>query len=139
VTQALTPLDQVIAEAYAHDGSIEAANRVWMTLLRTTLYLPVEPSPPEDPEEAFRPLTAVVGEHVFLVAFDAPARIEDWAANHTDKIAHVTLTGRDLIAGMGETVFLALNPGMTFYKEFSPDEVKHLKKIVARLDQLKNP
>lgn len=135
----LTPLDQAIANAYANSGDREMANRAWLELLRTNLFLPVNPAPPAESEEAFHPLYAVINEQCFLAAFDTLARFETWAEGHSDKIQHVVLSGRDLIAGMGDAVYLALNPGLAYYKEFSPDEVKHLKKIIAKVDQLKNP
>lgn len=130
-----TELDKTIAEAYAKDGEREAANRVWLTLLKSTLYLAVDTR--SESEEGFQPLVALIGEQCFLAAFDSEARFIAWSGEHAGPIQHITLTGRDLLAGMGDNVYLALNPGTPFYKEFSPDEVKHLKKIIARVDQLK--
>lgn len=132
-----TSLDRAVAAAFAQPDQRSAANHVWIELLRAPLCLPVDPNPPQDSEEAFHPLYAKVGEHYFLAAFDTPERLTTWAGASLDKMAYVTLSGRELIAGMGEGVFLALNVGTPFYKEFSPDEVKHLKKIVARLEGLR--
>lgn len=132
-----TPLDQALFNAYTHPEDRDAANKVWLTLLKSTLYLVVDPVAPPTGEEPFRPLVAMINDHCFLAAFDTEARIQAWAGEHTGDIHHAMLTGRDLLAGMGDNVFLVLNPGTPFHKEFSPDEVKHLKKVIARVDQLK--
>ena len=139
MTQPETLLDEAIASAYTQGGEREAANRVWLALLKTPLYLAVDALAPRDPNISFQPLIAMVGEYCFLAAFDSEARFLAWAGEHAKDIQHVQLSGRDLLAGIGDNVFLALNPGTPFYKEISPDEMKHLKKIIARVDQLKEP
>ena len=60
-----------------------------------------------------------------------------WAQNEMNKMAYVELSGHDMIVGMNENVYLALNVGTEFYKEFSPDEIKRIKIIVSKIDQLK--
>jgi len=42
-------------------------------------------------------------------------------------MSYVEISGKDVVAGMHESVYLCLNYGTDFYKEFSPDEVKRLK------------
>jgi hypothetical protein len=34
-------------------------------------------------------------------------------------------------------VYVCLNAGTDYYKEFSPEEIIHLKKMVAKIDSLK--
>jgi hypothetical protein len=72
-----------------------------------------------------------------MAAFDTLERLMHWAGDGFEQIDYVTLLGRDVIAGINEQVFLCLNIGTEHYKEFSPDEIKRLKTIVMRIDQMK--
>jgi hypothetical protein len=54
-----------------------------------------------------------------------------------EHINYVEISGHDVVKGINEQVFLCLNHGTDFYKEFTPDEVKRLKMIVSRIDQMK--
>lgn len=136
----MTELDQFMAKAFASEGKQEDVNKVYLALLRATLYVPVEKRGGEfavDPEEPFRPLFASVEDKFVMLAFDELARLENWAGDEYEKMDYVELVGRDVIAGIGEAAYLCLNVGTTFYKEFSPDEIKKLKMIVSRIDQMK--
>ncbi|EKD73810.1 MAG: hypothetical protein ACD_45C00182G0003 [uncultured bacterium] len=133
----MTELDQVIAAAYASQGKQDDVNKVYLTFLRSLLFLPIQKDP-SSTEEPFYPLYAQIDDNYFLLAFDTLERLTTWADNQLANMDYVQLSGRDLIAGIKEDIFFVLNAGSAFYKEFSPDEIKHLKKIVARLDQLKN-
>jgi hypothetical protein len=135
----MTELDQLIQTAFASEGKQDDVNKVYLALLRASLFLPVEKisSPALDNEEPFKPLFAQMDEKYFMLAFDTLERLTAWAGDQFDLIDYVEIAGKELIAGMNEQVFLCFNVGTPFYKEFSPDEVKQLKKIVARIDQLR--
>ncbi|MDX1901636.1 MAG: SseB family protein [Gammaproteobacteria bacterium] len=132
----VTPLEQAIAEAYASQGQQADVNRVHLLLLQTKFYLPVQKEHTPTEEEPFRPLFAVHEKHIFMLAFEAEDQMAAWAAEQAGEIAHVQLSGRDLVVGIGENVFLVLNPGAKLSKEFSPEELQYLKKIVARIEQM---
>lgn len=136
----MTELDKVIAGAFGSEGKQDDVNKVYLTLLRSTLFIPVEKSqaPASEDEEPFKPLFAKMDEKYFMLAFDTVERLTNWAGDQFELIDYVELSGRDLIAGINETVFLCLNIGTEFYKEFSPEEIMQLKKIVSRIDQLKS-
>jgi hypothetical protein len=133
----MTELDQKITDAYKSEGKQQDVNQVYLTLLRTVLYIPVQKDKSLEDHEPFRPLFAKVDGNYFLIAFDTIERLYSWAGNELDKMDYVELAGRDMIAGMNENVYLCLNLGTPFYKEFSPDEVKRIKIIVSKIDQLK--
>lgn len=136
----MTELDQVLAAAFASEGKQDDVNKVYLTLLRTELFVPVEKKPlgnTADDEEPFKPLFAKVDENYFMLAFDSLDRLKAWAGNEMAAIDYVELMGKDLVAGINEQVYLCLNLGAEVYKEFSPDEVKRLKMIVARIDQMR--
>ncbi|EKD53687.1 MAG: hypothetical protein ACD_60C00160G0009 [uncultured bacterium] len=134
----MTKLDEVIAHAYASQGKQEDVNQVYLTLLRSSLFFPTKREMLPNDDEPFRPLYASIDGRYFMLVFDTLERLTEWAGEQFLHMGYVELLGSDLIKGIGENVFLVLNQGVPFYKEFSPDEIKHLKKIVARTDQLRD-
>lgn len=133
----VTELDQVLANAFASQGKQEDVNKVYLTLLRTQFFLPVRKETSPEDEEPFRPLFAKVDDNYFMLAFDTLERLKVWAGEQYDHINFVEIIGKDLIAGINDTVYLCINYGTEFYKEFSPDEVKKLKLVVSRIEQMK--
>jgi hypothetical protein len=139
----MTELDRLIAAAYASEGKQDDVNKVYMAFLRSALFIPVEKMSPEKKlalgpdDEPFRPLFANVDDNYFMLVFDSLERLHTWAGDQMDLIEYVQIAGQDIVAGLSDQVFLGLNLGETYYKEFSPEEVQHLKKIVGRIEQLK--
>jgi hypothetical protein len=135
----VTELDQVIAKAFGSEGKQDDVNKVYLTLLRSVLIIPVEKAAAyaTADDEPFKPLFAKLDDKYFMLAIDTVERLQAWGHDQMDRVDYVEIKGRDLIAGINEGVYLCLNVGATYYKEFSPEEVLQLKKIVARIDQLK--
>lgn len=135
----MTELDQAIAAAFASEGKQEDVNKVYLALLRSILFIPVSKEPSHDPAEPFAPLFAKVDGNYFLLAFDTLERLQTWAGDQIEHIDYVELPGRDWIAGVNDQapIYLCLNMGTEYYKEFSPDEVTRLKMVISRIDQLK--
>jgi len=131
----MTELDQLIAAAFASEGKQEQVNKVYLKLLKTTLFLPTrkQSEPVKEDAEPFIPLFTQQDDHYFIPVFDSLARLEVWIGEHAGQIDFVELKGWDIVRGLGEHVYLCLNFGTPYYKEFSPDEVKRLKTIVQRL------
>lgn len=138
----MTELDQLISNAFKSEGKQEDVNKVYLTLLRTPLFVPVKKSDPTlnhvEEQEPFLPLFAKIDENYFMLVFDTFDRLTTWAAEEINNIDYVEILGSEVIAGINEGVHLCLNIGTHFYKEFSPDEVKRLKMIVSRIEQLKS-
>jgi len=134
----MTELDQLIEAAFKSEGKQEEVNKVYLSLLKTTLFVPVKKiAKDEQPdEEPFHPLFAKMDDQFFMVVFDSLERLMTWAGDHYSTMDYVELMGREVVAGINENVYLCLNLETPFYKEFSPDEVKRLKTVVARIDQL---
>lgn len=136
----MSELDDAIAAAYASEGKQEDVNKVYLTFFLANLVMPVQKL--EEGEqvpggEEFAPLFAKIDENYFLLVFDSVDRLVAWAGDQIDKIGYVEMTGRDVINGINDDVYLCLNLGTDFYKEFSPDEIKRLKMVGAKIDQLK--
>jgi len=136
----MTELDRMIATAFASEGKQEDVNKVYLTLLRTPLYVPVKKTDPStnhiDEQEPFSPLFAKIENNYFLLAFDTLERLTYWAGDQFDQIDYVEISGKEMISGINEGVYFCLNMGTEHYKEFSPDEVKRLKTIVSKIDQI---
>lgn len=133
----MTPLDTAITAAFESQGKQEDVNRVYLLLLKSPLFVPVKKEANTTDDEPFQPLFAKIDEQFFMLAFDTTERLIGWAGDYYKDIAYVELSGHDIVKGINEGVFLCLNYGTDFYKEFSPDEVKRLKTIVSKIEQLK--
>ncbi len=131
----MSELDQLISRAISSEGKQEDVNKVYLALLRTLLFVPVKKNTAK--AEEFEPLFANINGNYFMPAFDSLEKLTAWAGDQFDQMEYVELSGKDTVAGINENVFLCLNIGSEFYKEFSPDEVKRLKMIVGRIEQLK--
>lgn len=137
----VTELDQLIANAFASQGNQDDANKVYTAFLRTQLFIPIRKDPDghvaiasDTDEEPFVPLFAQFEDKIFMLVFDSAERLETWAGDERGNMAYVQITGSALVRGIGNEVYLGLNIGTTYYKEFVPEEIQRLKTIVAKLD-----
>lgn len=133
----MTELDQLISKAYASQGETPDVNKVYLAVLRTLFYLPVAKGINENSDEPFRPLFTKVSGQYFVLAFDTYERLQVWAGEQFSQMSYVEISGKDLVSGLNENVYFCINYGTEFYKEFSPDELKRLKMIASRIDQMK--
>lgn len=138
----MTELDQAIAAAFASEGKPTDSNKVYLIFLRTSLFVPVKKTDPTlnhiDEQEPFSPLFAKVDDNYFMLAFDTLDRLTTWAGDQLDQIDYVEISGQDVISGISDQAFLSVNIGTTYHKEFSPAEIKHLKTVISKINQLKN-
>ncbi len=133
-----TELDILIETAFISEGATGDVNKVYLALLKTDLIVPVElHSDTDENAEPYTPLFSIEDDFIFMAAFDTLEKYQSWAGEAFSDIDYVSMRGRDLIANIGDTVFLALNPGHPTYKEFSPEEIQRLKTIVQKIDKLK--
>ena len=79
-----------------------------------------------------------IDNQFYMLAFNTLERLQTWSGDQFHQMDYVSLIGLDLTKGIDSNVFLCLNLGTEFYKEFSPDEIIQLKKIVARIDEMKS-
>jgi len=135
----MTELDNIIAKAYQNEGRKEDVNKVYLTFLQTLLYVPVKKDgAPNTSDEPFIPLFTKIENNTYMLVFDSLDRLTHWAGDAMGEMNYVELSGHDIVFGINPEIYLCLNVGTEFYKEFSPDEVFHLKKIVAKIQNLKN-
>jgi hypothetical protein len=135
----MTELDNIIAKAYQNEGKKEDVNKVYLTFLQTLLYVPVRKElNTKISDESFSPLFTKIENNIYMPVFDTLDRLKNWAKDAILEMDYVELSGHDVIFGINPEVYLCLNVGTDLYKEFSPDEVFHLKKIIAKIQTLKS-
>jgi hypothetical protein len=133
----MTELDKAISAAFTSEGKQDDVNKVYLLLLRTILFVPVSKEKTPHSDEPFVPLFAKIDERYYMLAFDTLERLTNWAGEHMKDMAYVELSGHDLIKGINDQACFSLNVGTAYYKEFLPDEIKRLKTIVSRIEQMK--
>ena len=131
----MTELDQLIAAAFTSEGKQEDVNKVYLALLRSPLFVPVEKIIDETAD--FKPLFAKIEENYFMFVFDDLERLTAWAGEEMAQMDYVELKGMEVVFGINDEVFLCLNAGAEFYKEFAPDEVKRLKMVASKIEQMR--
>lgn len=132
----MTELEQLIANAFETEGNQDAINKAYLVMLKTLLFIPTQKDFDGTEEQPFMPLIVKAQDRYFMLVFDTLEKLQIWADSEFDKMTYVKLPGREIIKAIGENVFLGLNYGSPIYKEFSPDEILHLKKIVAKVEKL---
>lgn len=129
----LTEIDQKLNSIMSCMGrDMNEINQFYAMLLRTPLYVPADIN--ADSSEEYSPWFTKIDDEFFLVCFDTQERYEHWISSIDDdkRPKCMVMHGHNLIENIGVDVYLALNPGLPFYKEFHPDEIKRLKKVVER-------
>jgi hypothetical protein len=134
----MSELDQLIKNSIENDGAQEDTNKFYVTFFRTTLHMPAHLN--DDEVEPFSPLYLQDGDNYFIPLFDSVDRLTQWLSKDDQATDYVEIEGSDVVRCVGnEHVYLCLNPGTEFYKEFSPEELQRLKLMIAKIDKLKNP
>jgi len=133
----MTDLDKAISAAFMSEGKQDDVNKVYLLLLRTILFIPISKEKTSNTDEPFAPLFAKIEGRYYMLAFDTLERLRNWAGEHMKDMSYVELSGHDLIKGINDQACFSLNVGSSYYKEFLPDEIKRLKTIVSKIEQMK--
>lgn len=128
----MTELDKLLKNTYQSQGQQNQVNKFYAAFFRTELFLPTQKNPTHE-EEPFTPLYTKYKTHHFMLVFDTLERLQTWAGEHAKDIHYVNIKGIDLLKGIGMNVYLGLNFGTEYYKEFAPDEVQRLKTVISKL------
>ncbi|MCW5589176.1 MAG: SseB family protein [Legionellales bacterium] len=128
-------LDDALLTVYQNPNPTHQ-NQFYLELLKANLWLPTDPNHIETPEEPFRPLISERADCFLILVFSSLERLQHWAGNEFPHLTYTQITGAHLFKALGENVFLFLNPTTEFYKEFAPDEIDHIKNIIAKTETL---
>ncbi len=132
----MTEIDKLLAAIYSNPTDQAVVNKFYLCILRSYLYVPTNKEFSASEVEPYQPLIVEDNQQYFMLAFDSLERLQIWAGENIYDISRVILRGRDLLKCIGENVHLCLNFGTAYYKEFSPQEVLHLKTVIAKTEIL---
>src|SRR3990167_865482 len=126
----MNALELSVKKAIQSDEKNSAANKAYLEFLKANFIIPIEKqSKSNQPEVLF----LIEKEQTFLPVFSSKQHLDAWAKDIQDAISILSLSGVDLLKGIGDNVIVALNPGSEFYKEFNPSEVMRMKKMVLKI------
>lgn len=132
-----TALDQLLKKTYESEGNTKDVNNFYLEFFKTPLYVPIDPANSAEDSSAIQPLFCLENELLLMAAFDSLEKLQDWAKEYKDEMHYAQISGEEVIQGVGLKTSLALNPGTSLYKEFSPEELLHLKKMLVKVATLK--
>lgn len=126
----MTPIDKAY-EAAIKDQT--KAGDFYNLFLRSDIYIPTFDVPERegarkaDGQEAFNPVIIENEGRKTLILFDTLERLKGYA---TREIGYVTMPGHAILEAMPDGLHWALNHTTDHYKEFTPEEIAHVKKQV---------
>ncbi len=126
----MNALQQSIQEAIHHQGSSQKANKAYLEFIKANLMMPIESF---SDEKLPAPLYFQQGNETYLPVFSDKAVMEKWADDIKDKILLLTLSGVDLLKGIGDEVSICLDIGSDTYKLFNSSEVARMRSMVIKI------
>lgn len=125
----MNSLNNAIEKALETEGQSKEANKAYLEFIKANFIIPIEKGSEEDPCVLF--LTE--GSNTFLPVFSDVTYLQSWAAEVSQDIHLLKLSGVDLLKGLGENVFVCLDIGTDTYKEFNPSETARMRSMVLKL------
>lgn len=123
-------LQKAIQAAIQAEGNSEEANKAYLEFIKANFLMPVEAfSDQSNPI----PLYFQQNGEAFLPVFTERAILDEWAQDIKERIMLLTLSGVDLLKGVGEHVHICLDIGRESYKVFNPSELARMRSMVIKL------
>lgn len=126
----MNSLNQAIKAALLADGSSKEANKAYLEFIKANFIIPIKASSADDNPEV---LFLQEQDATFLPVFTEMAYLDSWAADISDQIKVLRLSGVDLLKGLGEQVTVSLDIGSDYFKEFNPSELARMRSMVLKL------
>ena len=125
----MNSLNRAISESFKARGNLKEANKAYLEFIKANFIVPIEiTSSEENPEVLF----LNEGHRQFLPVFTQLEFLSNWADEIAHNIKLLRLSGVDLLKGIGEEVFVCLDLGTEFYKEFNPSEIARMRSMVLK-------
>ena len=134
----MTPLDQALKQLHEDPENLENRHHFYSLFLQTTFHVPTfdqassdlirGEGAPDDPEKAL-PLIMEADGSDFMMLFDQEERVKEWAQ---EEVKCITMPGFVAIAMATEGLHLAMNVGSDYSKQFVPEEISWLKRVVEQ-------
>jgi len=124
-----TALETAITEALNSPEDNKLINKAYIEFIKANFIIPVEKE-----DEAGEPKVLFFTENLetYLPAFTDKQYLDTWADGIASDINVLTLTGVDLLKGIGENVTVCLDIGAKHYKAFNAAEIARLKGMILK-------
>lgn len=126
----MNSLNKAIKQALETSGNMKEANKAYLEFIKANFIIPIRNKSTDDNPEV---LFLEEKNHVFMPCFTELVYLETWAADIKNDINLLKLSGVDLLKGIGEDVYVCLDIGTEYYKEFNPSEIARMKSMVNKL------
>ena len=134
----MTPLDQAFKQLHEDPENLESRHHFYSLFLQTNFFVPTfdqenadlarGEGAPAEPDKAL-PLIIEADGSNFMMLFDQEERVTAWAG---EEVKCITVPGYVAIAMATEGLHLAMNVGCDFSKQFVPEEIAWLKRVVEQ-------
>lgn len=128
----MNTLDQAIINALQTAGATNTANKAYLEFIKANFIIPIHSDVTHEEPHV---LYLENNDQYFLPVFTEKTYLSAWAADIESHIDILTLSGVDLLKGIGENVCVSLNIGTPVYKEFNPAELARMRSMVLKLFQ----
>lgn len=126
----MNQLETAIKKALDLSGSSNEANKAYLEFIKANFIIPVEKSSSTD--DAPKVLYTHENNQIFLPVFSSKFYLDSWAQEISNCINILTVSGVDLLKGIGSEVTVCLNIGSSIYKEFNPSEIERMRSMVIK-------
>ena len=124
----MTELDQAL-EKYIQDENHQAA--YYELILKSDFYIPIVDDDNDTPlseKASVTPLIMEADKKSYIMLFDSEERLSSWSKQ---PINYLVLAGFKVAELSTPKLHWALNTGVSFAKEFVPEEISWLKQIAS--------
>jgi len=130
----MTAIDQALSAFYDDPENTEKRYEFYRQFLSCDFYLPTFDEATggvakADNGEKMLPLIMEADGNNYMMIFDSEQRVVDWSE---EGAFCITLPGHVIIEMATEGLYLAMNVGTDFSKQFVPDEIEWLKDVVKK-------
>lgn len=126
----MNALEQAVKSALDAVGNTKEANKAYLEFIKANFMIPIDKnSAPDNPEVLY----LEDNNQVFLPVFSNREAFDQWAFEIQDRIQILSLSGINLLKGLGEEVIISLNIGTPYYKEFNPSELARMRSMILKL------
>lgn len=126
----MNTLEIAIKNAIESKGQSLEVNKAYLELMKANFIIPIEKNTRDG-----EPIVLFLSENeeIYIPVFSSDNYLDNWANDIREEIQILKLSGIDLLLGIGDNVFITLNPGSDIHKTFNPMEIARLKNMVSKL------
>lgn len=107
-----------------------AINKAYLEFIKANFLIPIDKASAEDAPEV---IFLEENDIVFLPVFSSKVIFDYWAFEIKEHINLLTLSGIDLLKGVGDEVVVSLDIGTDSYTAFYPAELARMRSMILKL------